>query len=128
MLNFNSVMVGTDNLEAMSSFYEKVFGRKPDMEGGGYCGWSVGSCFFNIGTHSEVHGSNKEPARMIFNLETKDVKTEFERIKATGATVVKEPYEMEGWEGGWIATFSDPDGNFFQLMTPWEDNPSEKKE
>ncbi len=21
---------------------------------------------------------------------------------------------------GWIATFSDPDGNYFQLMTPWE--------
>lgn len=20
----------------------------------------------------------------------------------------------------WIATFSDPDGNYFQLMTPWE--------
>jgi len=23
-------------------------------------------------------------------------------------------------EGGWIATFADPDGNYFQLMSPWE--------
>ena len=43
---------------------------------------------------------------------------EFERIKAIdGAKVVKEPYEMQG---SWIATLSDPDGNYFQLMTPWE--------
>ncbi len=24
-------------------------------------------------------------------------------------------------EGFWIATLADPDGNYFQLMTPWED-------
>ena len=41
---------------------------------------------------------------------------EFERIKAAGAEVVKEPYEIEGM---WIATFADPDGNYFQLMSPW---------
>ena len=54
---------------------------------------------------------------MILNFETKEVKEEFERIKETGATVIKEPYEMQG---AWIATFADPDGNYFQLMTPWE--------
>jgi predicted enzyme related to lactoylglutathione lyase len=54
---------------------------------------------------------------MMFNFETKEVKEEFERIKETGATVVKEPYEMG--EGMMIATFSDPDGNYFQLMSPW---------
>jgi len=42
---------------------------------------------------------------------------EFARMKLTGAKVVKEPYEMGG---GWIATLSDPDGNYFQLMTPWK--------
>ncbi len=42
---------------------------------------------------------------------------ESERIKASGATIVKEPYELESM---WIATFADPDGNYFQLMSPWE--------
>jgi predicted enzyme related to lactoylglutathione lyase len=28
--------------------------------------------------------------------------------------------------GGWIATFADPDGNYFQLMTPWEEEHVEK--
>ena len=42
--------------------------------------------------------------------------------KNTGANVVKELYEMEGMQGMWIATFADPDGNYFQLMTPWEED------
>ncbi len=83
----------------------------------GWHGWKAGSTFFSIGAHSEIHGQAKEPQRIICNIETKEVKEEFDRIKALGATVIKEPYEMGG---GMIATFADPDGNYFQLMTPWE--------
>ena len=28
--------------------------------------------------------------------------------------------EMEGQPAAWIATFEDPDGNYFQLTTPYE--------
>jgi predicted enzyme related to lactoylglutathione lyase len=51
----------------------------------------------------------------MLNFETAQVKEEFERIKAIGGTVIKEPGEMGQ---GWIATLADPDGNYFQLMTP----------
>ena len=37
----------------------------------------------------------------MLNLETKDVKEEFERLKNMKATIIKEPYEMGN---GWIAT------------------------
>ena len=87
------------------------------VEEGGWYMWNAGSCALSIGEHSEVKGASKEPARMILNLETKTVKEEFERLKNLNVTVVKEPYEMGG---GWIATLADPDGNFVQLMTPWE--------
>ena len=119
MLNLNSIMIGTSDSKKLAAFYEKVFDRKADMvEGDGqFYGWSVGSTFISVGSHSEVKGKNKDAARMMFNLETKEVKKEFERIKKVGAEVVKEPYEMGG---AWIATFADPDGNYFQLMTPWE--------
>ena len=60
-------------------------------------------------------GSTKDPGRVIFNFETAQVKEEFDRIKAIGAVVIKEPYEMGQ---GWIATLADPDGNYFQLTTP----------
>ena len=117
MLNLNSLMVGTMQAKVMAEFYEKVFDKKPDMSEAEWAGWTVGNCFFGIGKHSEVQGKSKEPARIMFNLETKDVKGEFERIKGIGAEVIKEPYEMHG---AWIATLADPDGNYFQLMTPWE--------
>lgn len=117
MLNLNSIMIGTHQPKVLAQFYEKVFGKSPDMEEGTWSGWQLGSCFFNIGEHSKVIGKAKEPQRIILNLETKKVKEEFERIKKTGAKVIKEPYEMEN---AWIATFADPDGNYFQLMSPWD--------
>jgi predicted enzyme related to lactoylglutathione lyase len=40
-------------------------------------------------------------------------------MKAAGAIVVREPYHFEG-DPGWIATISDPDGNYFQLNSPYE--------
>jgi len=110
-------MYGTENVKKMAAFYEKVFDKKPDMHDGDWYGWSVGNTFFSVGSHSEVKGKAKNPERMMFNLETKDVKKEFERIKKAGAEVIKEPYDMGG---AWIATLADPDGNYFQLMTPWE--------
>jgi predicted enzyme related to lactoylglutathione lyase len=51
----------------------------------------------------------------MFVFETPEVKEEFARMKGIGAAVIREPYEMGG---GWIATLADPDGNFFQLMSP----------
>lgn len=117
MLNLNSLMIGTMQPKVLSEFYKKVFGKKADWAEEEWYGWQVGDTFLTIGHHSKMRGMTRDPGRMMFNLETKEVKKEFERIKKLGAKVVKEPYEMGG---GWIATFADPDGNYFQLMTPWE--------
>lgn len=111
-------MIGTSQIDVMASFYEKVFGRPGDMVEEGWHGWSVGNAFLSIGAHSEVKGQSSEPQRIIFNFETKEVQAEFDRISAIdGATVVKSPYEMGD---ALISTISDPDGNYFQLMTPWK--------
>lgn len=118
MLNLTSVMIGTKQLKVLSAFYEKVIGKPADMadDENGFYGWQVGSAFMGVLEHSEMGGNTKDPGRVIFNFETPQVKEEFERIKAIGAVVIKEPYEMGGQ--GWIATLADPDGNYFQLMTP----------
>jgi predicted enzyme related to lactoylglutathione lyase len=112
-------MVGTMQPKVMAEFYAKVFGKPADMTEGEWHGWQVGGAFFSVGEHSEMKGNAKDAGRVMFNFETKEVKEEFERIKNAGATVVKEPYEMGG---AWIATLADPDGNYFQLMTPWDQN------
>ena len=117
MLNLNSLMIGTSQFEKMAGFYEEILGKKPNMKESEWVGWQIGASFLGIGTHSEMKGKAKDPGRIMFNLETKNVQEEFERIKKLGTKVVKSPYDMGG---AWIATFADPDGNYFQLMTPWE--------
>ncbi len=117
MLNLNSIMIGTQQTEALAAFYEKVIGKPADMvdKENGFFGWEVGSAYLSVLEHSEMGGNTKDPGRVIFNFETSQVKEEFERIKAIGGVVIREPYEMGG---GWIATLADPDGNYFQLVTP----------
>src|SRR5439155_1595167 len=48
-----------------------------------------------------------------------DVNGDFETLKAAGATVIQEPYHPGDDESEmWIATFADPDSNYFQLVSP----------
>ncbi len=117
MLNLNSVMIGTKQPKVMASFYEKVIGKPADMVDNdvGFFGWQAGSAFISVLEHSEMGGRTKDPGRVMFNFETMQVKEEFERIRALGGVVIKGPYEMEG---AWIATLADPDGNYFQLVSP----------
>lgn len=119
MLNLNSIMIGSGDVKTLAKFYEEVFQKKADMEEGEFFGWAVGNGFISVGAHSDVKGKSNNPERFMFNLETDEVEKEFARIsKIDGVTVVKEPYEMGE---AWIATLADPDGNYFQLMTPWEE-------
>ena len=119
-MNFNNILIGSEDPQRLADYYTKLFG-KPTMEEGGYWGWSIGSGFIAVGPHSEVHGKNSQPGRLIWNIETADVNSEFERMKAAGAIVVREPYGFDDnpdAAGMSIATLADPDDNYFQLMSP----------
>jgi predicted enzyme related to lactoylglutathione lyase len=119
MLDLNSVMIGTKQPQVLATFYEKVFGKPPDMadSANGFFGWQVGKGYFGVLDHSEMGGKTKDPGRVLVNFETAQVQAEFERIKALGAGVIRAPYKIGE---GLIATLADPDGNYFQLLTPME--------
>lgn len=120
MLSFNSILLFSENPEALSDFYKSVFQRDPDMAEGGYFGYMVGNGFVTIGPHDKVKGKNQNPERLLLNFETEDVEGEFGRISGLGAEVIAEPYHPGESADMWIATFADPDGNYFQLMTPFK--------
>lgn len=122
-LNLNSVMLGSEQPRELADFYSKVIGAPEPAwsdEAGGWFGFRAGDGGIAIGPHSEVTGANQQPGRIMLNFETADVQQEFERIKAAGAQVVAEPYDPGGASGMTMCTFADPDGNYFQLATPWE--------
>jgi predicted enzyme related to lactoylglutathione lyase len=119
MLNLNSVFIGTKHPAELAAFYEKVFGKPPDMTNSDYglFGWHFGAGNLAVLTHFGMDGNAKEPGRLMLNFETTEVQAEFERIKALGGAVVAEPYQIGE---AWIATLADPEGNYFQLVSPME--------
>ncbi|MGI8998531.1 MAG: VOC family protein [Candidatus Limnocylindria bacterium] len=80
----------------------------------------IGTGWITVGPHTEVTGRNAHPGRLIWNIESADVRGDFDRLKVAGATVVREPYGPDEAGEGLIATLSDPDDNYFQLMSPME--------
>lgn len=119
-MKLSTLLIGSENPKALAEFYGKVFDTKPGWDDGGYIGFDTKGTFFMIGPHDKVRGKSAGPERIIIGFDSSDVKVDFERIKKTGATVVAEPYNPGGGEDMLIATFADPDGNYFQIATPWE--------
>jgi predicted enzyme related to lactoylglutathione lyase len=119
-MNFNNILIGSEEPQRLVDYYTKLFGEPSTAEEGGYTGWQIGTGNVTVGPHDQVKGRNTHPGRLIWNIETPDVKSEFERMKAAGAIVVVEPYSFEGYPDMWIATLADPDDNYFQLMTPFD--------
>jgi predicted enzyme related to lactoylglutathione lyase len=115
-MNLNSILIGSADPERLADYYSRLFGA-PGWADSGYRGWQIGTGFVTVGPHDQVSGTNAQPGRIIWNIESEDVLADFARLSAAGATVVREPYQPGAAPDGWIATFSDPDGNYFQLMS-----------
>jgi len=116
-----SVNLFSENAKALAEFYEKNVGLKASVEAEigegndnlyGY-EWKGKSGLYII-DHSRVKGGNKEPERIMFNLEVDDIEKEVARLDGAGVKKIQDTYHMEGY--GWIATYEDLDGNYFQLV------------
>lgn len=116
-MNLNSILIGSQDPGRLAAYYTQLFGA-PGWDEGEFRGWRIGTGGIMVGPHDQVKGTNAEPGRIIWNIESEDVAGDFERLKAAGATVVREPYRPAEAADAWIATFSDPDGNYFQLISP----------
>ena len=116
-MNLNSILIGSEHPKELSDYYTKLFGE-PGWNEGGYTGWQIGNGGITVGPHDQVKGKNDQPGRVIWNIESPDVKGDFGKLVASGATVVQEPYRPDAEQEMWVATFSDPDDNYFQLVSP----------
>ena len=116
-MNLNSILIGSEDPLGLVRYYTKLFGS-PGWDEGGYVGWQIGNGVLAVGPHDEVKGGNPQPGRIIWNIESPDVEGDFARLQAAGARVVREPYHPGDTTDYWIATLSDPDGNYFQLVSP----------
>lgn len=120
MFDLNSLILFSEKPGDLVDFYKKVLQAEPKWSGGDFTGFRVGSGSLIIGPHDKIHGKNKNPERIIFNLETPDVEKEYQRLKDVGAASVQEPYQPQENPKMTLATLADPDGNYFQLASQME--------
>jgi predicted enzyme related to lactoylglutathione lyase len=116
-MNFNNILIGSEDPQRLVDYYTKLLGE-PTMSEGGYTGWLIGNGFMSVGPHDQVKGKNAHPGRIIWNIESPDVKGDFEKFVRAGAIVVRDPYNFEEMPDAWVTTFADPDDNYFQLTSP----------
>lgn len=121
-----AILLGSANASKLAKFYREVVGLKQTMEfemgennEKGFAFEMNGASLY-INDHSKVKGTNKNPERVIINFEVGDIEKEVARLKKGKAKIQQDTYHLEGY--GYIATFVDPDGNFFQLAQVRADN------
>ena len=103
----------TGQLERMKQFYREVVGLSDDFPALGNPFMAGGTALY-ISAHSEVHGDTQEPARVLLNLFVTDLAAEQKRLEGHGVEFIRSA-GREPW-GGIISTFTDPDGNYIQLV------------
>lgn len=115
-----SIILSSEDADDLADFYKEKLGLKMTIEaeigeeGENLFGFEFeGGPMLYIMDHSEVKEGNKEPARVIFNLEVDDIEAEVKRLDEAGVKKIKDIYHMQNY--GRIATFEDVDGNYFQL-------------
>ncbi len=115
-----SVLLSSENAKALAEFYQEKVGIKIKEE---YEMGEDSSVFemdsgdgssFMINDHSEVKGKSSQPQRYIINFEVGNIDEAIETVEGKGVKKVAEKYHIEGY--GYIATFEDLDGNYFQLV------------
>lgn len=118
MIQIVSLHINSDRPAELGNFYKELFGLEPAWASDEVTGFMVGNFRLEIAHHDQVSGQNSTPARLFFDLMVADVRAEFERIVALGASVVQEPYEFADDELKMvIATLADLDGNYLQLVS-----------
>lgn len=121
ILGLEAILIGSSNARKLAEFYRDVVGFKitMEMEIGekeemGFVVDLKNKMNLYILDHSKVKGKNQSPERIMFNLEVDNIEKEVARIKKNGAKLIKDSYHVQDY--GFIATFADTDGNYFQLV------------
>jgi predicted enzyme related to lactoylglutathione lyase len=101
--------IWSEDLNNLLPFYRDVLGLEVTTETPGFV--VLGGLW--LGTHSEVHGRNADPARHMIGLTSNDLAGDWKRLKDRGVEFVEDPTDYSTVR---IATLKDPEGNLVQLL------------
>ena len=108
--------IWSEDLNNLLPFYRDTLGLKVGIEAEGFVAFGdINTPSLALGTHSDVHGANTDPARHMVGLATDDLDAEYERLKGKGVEFIQAPSDAAD-DGPRIATLKDPEGNLVQLF------------
>lgn len=114
----DGILLSSENTDKLAEFYREVVGLKQtgeyEMGEDGKSLFEFADVKLYINPHDKVKGKNKNPERFMLNFEVKDIEEAVGKLKKNKANLIQDIYHVEGY--GQIATFEDPDGNYFQLV------------
>src|SRR5437879_571453 len=82
-MDLNGILIGSEDPTRLTDYYTEIFG-KPAWEGGGFTGWQLGPGWMAVGPHDQVKGKNTQPGRVMWNIQTPDVKGDFDGSRPPG--------------------------------------------
>lgn len=117
-----SIILFSEDAKTLADFYKNKVGLNMTIEAevgeedAGLYGFEFGEgkTGLYIMDHSKVKGKHKEPERIIFNLEVDNIEEDVKKLDEKGVKKIQDIYHMQDY--GYIATFEDVDGNYFQLV------------
>ena len=112
---FAGASIWSEDLNNLLPFYRDVLGLKVVNESPGFVVLGEESpdiAALGLGTHSEVHGRNLDPARHMIGLESDELAADWKQLKDAGVEFIEDPTDYGDMS---IATLKDPEGNLVQL-------------
>ena len=117
---FAGASIWSEDLNNLLPFYRDVLGLKVVSETAGFVLLGKDrpdAPALALGTHSNVHGRNADPARHMIGLESDDLNADWQRLQQAGVEFIENPTDYGDLL---LATLQDPEGNLVQL---WQDLP-----
>jgi predicted enzyme related to lactoylglutathione lyase len=114
------VIISSSNAKKLAGFYQDTVGLKQVQEyvmgdhDEAVFVFDLAGISLAIVDHSDVKGKNANPERVMLNFEVDNIDQEVARLKQAKVKLVQDTYHVQDY--GHIATFADPEGNYFQLV------------
>jgi len=118
----STILLWSENYEHLAAWYKDVFNLKeverinhPD-DTGILMEFPDGQPWIWCGKHSEITGKNKDPLRIMVNINVDSIEKTYDYLKRKGITqFIATPFKAPTFDK-WFITFSDPDGNTVQCI------------
>lgn len=114
----SAILIWSQDYKKLANWYIEKFGfgviEELNYENDSGIGLNVGGSYLWIGYHSEIRGENKDPYRIMFNINVDSVNKSYDELVLKGVKFVAKPFKAP--TGKFFATFKDLDGNIGQLI------------